>query len=177
MSRKSLPWWPTKPEPCALQNIRVEPLAVDVVHEDRVAILVRPGAAQIDHRAGSARVRRPHRSSRRCRACGVVADVVPMVGDRLNVGVGVRIEVLARLPLVSGALNHVIQVRNDARRAERLAVVVEIDAPRIARAFGEDFELVPRRVIPPDARVDRHALGFGVPGLPTFECVNTPWQP
>ena len=85
---------------------------------------------------------------------------MPMVGDRLNVVVRVRIEMLARLPLVPAALNDVIQVRNHAGRAKRLAVVVEIDAPRIARAFGEDFELVPRRMIPPDGRVERDAIGI-----------------
>jgi len=43
--------------------------------------------------------------------------------------------------------------------------VVEIDAPGIARALGEDLELVPHRVIPPDAGVDPHAVGIGRPRL------------
>ena len=60
---------------------------------------------------------------------------------------------------------------------ERLAVVVEVEAPRVARALGEDFEHVPRRMIAPDAGVERDPLASGVPGLPTFECVKTPWQP
>src|SRR4051794_6130308 len=86
------------------------------------------------------------------------ADVMPMVGNRLNVGVGIRIEMLAGLPLVSGALNDVIQMRNDAGCAKRLAMLVEVNAPRIAGAFGEHFENLPRRVISPDAGVNRHAL-------------------
>ena len=65
---------------------------------------------------------------------------------------------LARLPLISGALNHVIQVRYDAGRAKRLAMVVEIEAPWIAGTFGKDFERVTGGVITPEARVDGHAL-------------------
>ena len=100
------------------------------------------------------------------------------VGDRLDVVVGVGIEVLPGLPLIPAALNHVIQVRNHAGGEEGLAVVVEIDAPGIAGAVGEDFEFVPRRVIAPDAGVDAaRDRRRGVPGLPTVECVNTPWQP
>src|SRR4051812_21745893 len=113
-----------------------------------------PRAALIDHRAGmsmsAARVARaPITTMRRC------ADVMPMVGNRLNVGVCIRIEMLARLPLVSGALNDVKQMRNDAGRAKPLAMLVEVDAPRIAGAFGENLENVPCRVISPDACVDR----------------------
>src|SRR5690349_8839972 len=88
------------------------------------------------------------------------ADIVPMVGNSLNVGVRVRIEVLACLPLIPGALNHVIQVRNDAGRTERLAVIVEINTPRIAGAFGKDLELVALRMKSPDARVKGHALSL-----------------
>ena len=65
---------------------------MDVVHEDLIAIFFRPGAAQVNHRAGVrmaaarligplvARVRR-------------AAQVVQVVGDRLDVVVRVRVEV------------------------------------------------------------------------------------
>jgi len=56
-------------------------------------------------------------------------------------------------------------------------MIVEIHAPRIAGAFRKHFELMRRRMIAPDAAVMGVRLAFGVPGLPTFECVNTPWQP
>src|SRR4051812_25278521 len=64
----------------------------------------------------------------------------------------------ACLPLVTGALNYVIQVRNNACRAKRLTMVVEVDTPGIARPLGENFERVPCWVITPDAGVNRHAL-------------------
>src|SRR5689334_14613966 len=89
------------------------------------------------------------------------ADVVPVVGDRLNVGVCVEFEVLARLPLVASALDDVIQVRNHARCAKRLAMIVEVDTPGIAGALGEYFKLLTRWMIAPDARVDRDAFALG----------------
>src|SRR3954469_1770400 len=64
----------------------------------------------------------------------------------------------ARLPLVAAALDDVIAVRNDAGFDEGLAAVIEIEAPRIAGAVGEDFENVTRRMIAPNCRVHRHAL-------------------
>src|SRR5438128_2561480 len=118
-----------------------------------MSILVRPRAALVDHCAGvgmaATRVARSTVSR-----MGRPSDVMPMVGDRLNFAVGEGIERLARLPLISGALNHVVQVRNDAGRAERLPIFVESNAPGIARTFGKYLELVLRRVISPKARVD-----------------------
>ncbi len=38
-------------------------------------------------------------------AVGVGAEVMPMVGDRLDVVIGIGIEVLARLPLVAAPLD------------------------------------------------------------------------
>ena len=84
-----------------------------------------------------------------------------MIGDGLDVVVRVGIEVLARLPLVAPALDHVIEVRDDAGRDDHLAAGVEVDAPGVARAVGEDLEDVAGRVVAPDARVDRRAIGVG----------------
>ena len=101
-----------------------------------------------------------------------------MIGDRLDVVVGVRIEVGAPLPLVAGALDDVEQMRNHAGRQKRLAVVVEVDAPGIAGAVAKDLE---RRAAWDDSARSPAFSGVrcssGVPGLPTRECVNTPWQP
>src|SRR3569623_78632 len=79
-------------------------------------------------------------------------------GDGLVIAVGIGVEMLACLPLVTAALNDVIQVRNDTGGQKALALVVEIVAPRVARAVSENFELVLRRMIAPDARVNRRAL-------------------
>ncbi len=58
----------------------------------------------------------------------VGAEPVSVVGDRLDVVVGVGVEVRPGLPLVAGALDDVVQVRDDAGRQDRLAAVVEVDA-------------------------------------------------
>src|SRR3954453_8118374 len=49
-------------------------------------------------------------------------------------------------------------MRDNARGAKRLSHVVEIDAPRIARAFRENFEDLFLRVISPNASVDGNAF-------------------
>ena len=107
---------------------------------------------------------------------GRPADIVAMIGNCLNLAIGIGVEGFARLSLISGALNHVIQVWNDARRAERLAMFVKVNAPWIARALGKYLELMARRVIPPKPRVDRHSfrlrrarLGDGVRAIPLDE--------
>src|SRR5262249_13679674 len=143
----------------SLENVVVHALAVDVVHEDRVAIFVRPNATQVDHRAAmgvaTTCITRPAIAGVRRRA-----DVVAMLRDRLNVGVGIGLEMLTRLALVASALDYVVQVRNHARCAKRLAMIVEVDAPGIARPLGEYFKLFPRRVIAPDACIYRSALAL-----------------
>ena len=81
-----------------------------------------------------------------------------MVGDRLDVAVDVRVEVLAALAVVDAAGNHVPEVRDDARADEQLALGVVVDAPRIAEAVRDDLEDVLGRVIPPHAAVDVDAV-------------------
>ena len=89
------------------------------------------------------------------------AGVVGVVGNRLDVVVGEGIEVLARLTLIAGAGQDMIKVRDDAGGIKELAAGIEIEAPRITRAFGEDLEDVAGRMETPDARVDLHALVVG----------------
>ena len=67
---------------------------------------------------------------------------------------------LAALAFVASALDHVPEVRNHAGLDPALTVFVEIDAPGIARAFGEDFETMLRRVIAPHSGVHPLALAF-----------------
>ena len=72
--------------------------------------------------------------------------------------VEMRVEVLAEHPLEVGAGDDVEEVRDHAVGDERLAVVVEVEAPGIGGAVGDDLEDLAGRVIAPDAAVDRHAL-------------------
>ncbi len=72
--------------------------------------------------------------------------------------VGIWIEVIASLSFVASTLNDVIQVRYHAGGQERLAMVIEVDAPRIAGAMGKHFEHMLCWVIAPDTGVNRYAL-------------------
>src|SRR5687768_13153232 len=56
---------------------------------------------------------------------------------------------LAALALVTRALDHVPDVRHHTRIDETLSVLIEINAPWIARAFRKNFKSVLRRMIPP----------------------------
>ena len=89
--------------------------------------------------------------------------------------IGVDAEMFAALPLDARALNHVPEVRDDAHLGEELAVLVEVNAPRIAAALGEHFKDMARGMIAPDARVHPLALACsGAPGLPTWLGQKTP---
>ena len=101
------------------------------------------------------------RDLQRIRTMDSSARVVRMVGNRLDVVVGERIEVLAGLTLVAGAGQDMIQMRDHTGRVEELAARVVIEAPRIARALGEDLEEVASRMKAPDPGVDLHALRVG----------------
>ena len=83
-----------------------------------------------------------------------------MVRTGLDVVEDVGVEVLPGLPLVMSPLDDVKQMRNHAGRDERLTAIVEVDAPRVARAVGEHLEHVSRGMIAPDAGVDRGDVGF-----------------
>src|SRR5439155_16118244 len=95
----------------------------------------------------------------------LVADPVAVTSNGLNVRVSVRLEMLSRLPLEASSLDDVEQVRDDAAGQEGVAVVVKVDTPRVARAPGEDLELLLDRMIAPDAGVDRSALLLRRAGL------------
>ena len=84
-----------------------------------------------------------------------------VVGNRFDVVVDIRVEVLSALPFITGTLNHVIQMGYHAGRDESLPLGIEVDAPRIAGAPGKDFELVALRMVTPDACIERCAFVIG----------------
>src|SRR4029079_3888032 len=122
-----------------------------IVHEDGSAIFFGPGAALIDHAAGVGVAAAERVGRAAVVVVPLVAGVVAVVGDRLDVVVGIGVEVLASLPLIAGAGDDVKDVRDDAGGGKKVAVLVVVEAPGVARAVGEDFELVPHGVIAPDA--------------------------
>src|SRR5262245_62031276 len=83
---------------------------------------------------------------------------MPVIGDRLDVTVDVRVEVLAALALIDSARNDVKQMWNDARGNEQLPLGVVVDSPWIAESMRDDLEHVFCRVIPPHATIDVDAI-------------------
>ncbi len=114
-----------------------------------IAIFRGPTIAQINHRAG-VRVTSTSRIGFAVPTMRRRAKIMQVIGDRHDVAVSVGIEMLSTLPLISGSLNDVIQVRNHAGGDECLAVIVEVDAPRIARPVCEHVEFMPCRMVTPD---------------------------
>ena len=92
-----------------------------------------------------------------------------MVGNRLDVVVEIRIEMLTTLALIPSALNDVPQVWNHARSNEGLSTVVEVNSPRFTGSACEDIKHVPRRVVTPDRSVNRNSLRVRCSRLPTLE--------
>src|SRR5262245_50991974 len=162
----------------ALQPIHVGAGAVNVVHEDRVAVFLRPVVpSEIDHRAGVRVTAASRIGSAVARVRTLVADPVHVVSNGLDVVVDVRVDVLARLAFVSPALHDLVQVLDHARRHKRMPVVVEVQPPRIAGALGKYLERVRDRMEAPHSRVELDSFGLGSACFPTFDWVNTPWVP
>ena len=108
---------------------------VDVRHEQPAVLLLGKGVRQVDPGAA-------------------VRGAMPVIDDRADVAVDVRVEVAAALPVIDAAGDDVEQVRDHAGGDEHLALRVVVDAPGIAEAVGDDLEAVLRRVVAPDAAVD-----------------------
>ncbi len=123
------------------EHIRQHGMLVDVGHEDPALLRWGEGIGLVD--AGAA-VRGP----------------VAMIGDRLDVGVDVRVEVLPALPVIDAARDHVPEVRDHAGADQQLPLGVVVDAPGIAEAVRHDLEDVLRRMVAPDAAIEVHTLAL-----------------
>ena len=83
-----------------------------------------------------------------------MGGAVTVVGDGLDIVVDGGVDVFAPLAVVDAAGDDVPEMRNHAGGDKHLAVVVEIETPRIAETVGDNFEAILRRMIAPDAAVD-----------------------
>src|SRR4051794_40194385 len=121
------------PGSLCLEGIHVNPRSMDIIHDDLVPVFSRPRATEIDHRA-AVRV-----AAARCAGAAIPrmrrgGGVMQMIRARLNIFEHEGIEMLSRLPLVMCTLDNVEEVRDDTGGDERLALVVEVDTPRVAGA-------------------------------------------
>src|SRR5258708_3836699 len=81
-------------------------VAVHVAHEHLVAVLGRPAAAEVDHGAAVG-VAAAGGIAAVVAAVRVGADIVEMVGDGVDVGVSVRVEMVAGLAQIPPPLDDV----------------------------------------------------------------------
>lgn len=115
---------------------------VDVAHEELVAVGGGEGVGEVE--AGAA-----------------VGGEVGVVADGLDGVVGVGIKVGAGLFVVVASLHDVEEVGDDAAGCEAVADVIEVEAPGVGEAAGEDFEFLGFGVEAPDAGVEVETVFFG----------------
>src|SRR5688500_1004982 len=147
-----------KPAPLRREDVHVHPVAVDVVHEELAVVLLWPGAPLIDHRPGVGVAAPQLIRLPAVVVVPLVPRVMPVVGNRLDVVVGVGVEMLAGLPLVARAGDDVVAVGDDAGGGEEIAVLIVVEPPGVAGPLGKDLELVPYGVITPNAGVNPRSL-------------------
>jgi hypothetical protein len=122
----------------------VDGVIVDIAEDDGVEVAGRELVAEIDLNAA------------------VGGHVMPMIDDGWEEFVGVRERGAAGLTDVDAAGSHMEEVINDAGADEGVSVAVEVDAPRVAGAVGEDLEAAGARVPPGDGSVHLNAVIVGV---------------
>ena len=148
----------------------VDLLAVQVEREEILAVDLGPVVAEVDHRAD---VRVAAVDRRRAGLAGAALAAVVARGRRHEI-LQVRREVGAVVRhegrVIGVGLVPEVRIADDLRRAtaavetaavrdEEMAGLVEVDAPLVAAAGGEDLELVAHGMIAPDAGAQRDALG------------------
>ena len=129
-----------------LHVIGEDGMLVDVAHEELVVIFGGKGVGQIE--SGSA-----------------VGREVGVVTDRLDGRVSVGIEIGSGLLVVDAALDDVEEVGDDAAGGEAVAEIIEVEAPGIGEAAGEDFKFAGLGVEAPDAGVEVESIFFGSAGF------------
>src|SRR5690606_12126930 len=106
-----------------------------------------------------------------CRIALVVAavrggpQVMEVIGNRTDVGIGVRVEVRPGLSQVPAILNDVKTMGDHAGFDKQLPLSIVIESPGIAGAPCEDFKLMTNGMIAPDAGIDFGAVFLGRAGL------------
>src|SRR5262245_29330739 len=140
----------------ALDAVDVQTVAVQIAHEDAIAIFLREIVTLIDHAAGMgvAAAGVGVLALAAARIGPVAARPVQMLRGRVDQLVGVTIIVEAVHPLVVGARNHVPEMADHAVGEKALAMLVEIEAPGIRRAVTDHLDNLARRMVTPDTAVD-----------------------
>ena len=77
-----------------------------------------------------------------------------MVCNGLDIVIRMWIEMVTSLANVTSAIDHVIEMRNNARGNERITIIIKVDAPRVACTMSENFKHMFGGMITPHARIE-----------------------
>src|SRR5205823_4381447 len=131
----------------ALGNITIEAVAVDIAHEQTIAILLRPVITEVGHQTGmrvsATRLAMDALAAAR-RGPGTAAPV-QVIGGGVDEIIAKAVVVKAIHALVVCAGDHVPEMANDTIDEERLAVLIEVQAPRIGRPVTDCLDDLARR--------------------------------
>ncbi len=108
---------------------------MNIVHEQFVPIFLWPFIAEIDH-GTCVSMPTASRIGATVAAMRIGTHIVPVIGDGLDIVVGIGIKVLASLAFIAATLNHVIEMGYDTSGDKGLASIVEVDTPWIASSVG-----------------------------------------
>ena len=145
------------------QSIVVDATAVDVIHENLIAIFARPIVTQINHRATMRVAAAGHILLRGSypRPDGLGIGKVQMVGNGGNTFIGILAGGAIALGIVKRALNHMKEMWVNTVAHEGMPVIVPINTPRVGGADGIRLPHVPHRVVAPHTTLKTDALPLG----------------
>ena len=126
------------------QTVLMHGIVMDVAHENGAAIFLRVLIPLINLDAGVSR------------------HVMLVIDNRRQELIGVRMRRRAALPHVHSARRQMEKMINHTGAHKRVAIPVEIDAPRIARAVGIDLEFPGARIKARHGRIHDHAVIVGI---------------
>src|SRR5690606_6266359 len=94
-----------------------------------------------------------------------IPHIMNMIGNGLDIIVGIRIKMLPGLTLISGPLDNVEQMGYYTNGNKWMSIIIEIDSPWVTCALGKDFEFTSCRMVPPYAGIQFGPLVIGGPGF------------
>ena len=135
----------------------VQSITQEVGHEDGSTILTWPIVTEVNQSAtvSVSTTRRIGAAmpdvlvSAPPRVVADVAGIVQMICNRLDIVVGVGVDVITALSLVAPALDHVIHVRDHAGSDEGVTVIIKVNTPWVTGPTRKRFKDVSCGVVTP----------------------------
>src|SRR5680860_64377 len=142
--------------------IVIQPRPVDIVHENGVVIFFWPCIApQIYHSTGMGVAATGRRGPKITGMGATVSQIMHVVGNGLDIIIGIGIEMLPPLSLIPRPLNDMVHMGNNANGDKGMSIVVKIYSPRVTGTFGKDLELMSGRMVAPYRGIQLRTLFIG----------------